>query len=85
MCRAESSVGTYEIRVHGVLGPLLLSTLPHTSATRVERHSVLITETTDGPDVVELLGLIVDSGLEVDSIRAISREPAEGRAAAGSS
>lgn len=83
---SDGTVGTYEIRVHGILGPLLLSTLPHTSATRVEGHSVLITESSDGPDLVELLGMIVGSGLEVDSIRAITNDEAPERdEAAGSS
>lgn len=83
---SDGTVGTYEIRVHGVLGPLLLSTLPHTSATRVEGHSVLITESSDCSDLVELLGMIVASGLEVDSIRAITNDEAPERdQAAGSS
>jgi hypothetical protein len=71
MTGTRGEVGTYEIRVHGTLGPLLLSTLPHTAATRVERHSLLITGPTSDADLVELMGMIVDSGLEVDSIRAI--------------
>ena len=83
---SNGTVGTYEIRVHGVLGPLLLSTLPHTSATRVEGHSVLITQSSDCPDLVELLGMIVGSGLEVESIRAITNDEAPERdEAAGSS
>lgn len=72
MSKGDGSVGTYEIRVHGLLGPLLLSTLPHRAATRVEQHSVLLTEASDGPDLVDLLRMIVGSGLEVDSIRAVT-------------
>ena len=86
MSGTDGTVGTYEIRVHGVLGPLLLSTLPHTSATRVEGHSVLITQSSNCPDLVELLAMIVGSGLEVESIRAITNdEAAERDEAAGSS
>lgn len=74
MKQKQTSLGKYEIRVHGLLGPLLLSTLPHTAAARVESHSLLITRSTDGPDLVELMETLVGSGLEVESIRAVSRE-----------
>jgi hypothetical protein len=78
----NAATGRYEIRVHGILGPLLLSTLPHTAATCVQRHSVLITRSSDGPDLVELLQLVIGSGLEVDSIRAIADDSSAGGSAA---
>jgi hypothetical protein len=76
MNQQDSAVGTYEIRVHGLLGPLLLSSLPHTAAARVERHSLIILDSPDGSDLVDVLRLIVGSGLEVDSIRAVAHEDA---------
>ena len=56
----------------GPLGPLLLASLPHTVAARVEGRTVLITEA-DNHDLVDLLARIVGSGLEVESVRRITR------------
>jgi hypothetical protein len=72
--RAAEDVGRYELRVRGLLGPLLLASLPHTAARRMPDHSVLITDSTDTRDVVELVRLIVGRGLEVDSVRTVTRE-----------
>ena len=74
MSKDDKSVGTYEIRVHGLLGPLLLSTLPHTAAAQVEPHSLLIMTPSDRADLVDLLRMIDRSGLEVDTIRVVSQE-----------
>ena len=74
MSERRESVGTYEITVQGLLGPLLLSTLPHTAAARVERHSLLLMTASDHADLVDLLRLIDDSGLEVDTVRVVSQE-----------
>jgi hypothetical protein len=60
---------TYELRVHGELGPVLLSALPHEAFVRVPEHTVLVTAGSDDRDLVELLKLIVALGLEVDSVR----------------
>jgi hypothetical protein len=81
MTAEERATSRYEIHVQGLLGPLLLSTLPHTASTRIQRHSVLITRSSNGPDVVELMQMIIGSGLEVDSIRAIAHDsPADSAA-----
>ena len=74
MSERRGSVGTYEITVQGLLGPLLLSTLPHTAAARVERHSLLLMTSSDHADLVDLLRRIDDSGLEVDTVRVVSQE-----------
>lgn len=74
MTDRKGSVGTYEITVQGLLGPLLLSTLPHTAAARVERHSLLLMTASDPADLVDLLQLIDGSGLEVDTIRVLTQE-----------
>ena len=65
-------LGTYEVRVSGPLGPLLLASLPHTAAARVEGQTVLITEA-DNHDLVDVLARIVGSGLEVESVRHVAR------------
>jgi uncharacterized membrane protein HdeD (DUF308 family) len=70
---APADVGTYELRVQGLLGPLLLSSLPHTAARRLPDHSVLITDPSDGRDLVDLMGMIVAEGLEVESVRTVTQ------------
>ncbi|MGZ4638766.1 MAG: hypothetical protein ACXV2J_06875 [Actinomycetes bacterium] len=62
-------LGTYELRVNGLLGPLLLSALPHAAATRVPRHTMIITQRSD--DLVEIVRQLVATGLEVESVRGI--------------
>lgn len=59
---------SYELRVTGLLGPVLLATLPHTIATRVEGRTTLIVQA-DRQDLVDILERIVGSGLEVESVR----------------
>ncbi len=70
-------LGTYEVRVHGVLGPLLLSAVPHVAAARVPGHTLLITEESDERDLVEIIRLIVETGLEVESVRETTRRDGE--------
>jgi hypothetical protein len=78
---AESA--TYELRIQGALGPLLLSALPHTAARRVDEHSVVIMETEDGRELLDVLALIVGSGVEVESVRAQGRRSDHGVPGAG--
>ena len=62
-------LGTYELRVQGELGPVLLSALPHAAVARVPAHSVLVTAGSDDTDLLEIVRLIVALGVEVDSVR----------------
>jgi hypothetical protein len=64
-----TGLGTYEIRVQGWLGPLLLSVLPHAATAQVPRHTLLIAEGSDERDLVEIVELIVATGLEMESVR----------------
>ena len=70
--RPADEPGTYELRVAGELGPALLAALPHTSATRVRGRTVLVVQA-DRQDLVEVLERIVRCGLEVDSVRDVTR------------
>jgi hypothetical protein len=65
----EADLATYELRVQGHLGRLLLSALPHTAAVRVSTHTLLIAEGRDDRDLVEIMRLIAATELEVDSVR----------------
>ncbi len=71
--KPPADVGTYELRVKGLLGPLLLSSLPHTAARRLPDHSVLITDASDGRDLVDLMRMIVAEGLELESVRTVTQ------------
>jgi hypothetical protein len=67
--RQNSDLDSYEIRVHGLLGPLLLSAVPHVAAQPVPRHTLLVTDGSNGRDLVEIMHLI-STALEVVSVRA---------------
>jgi hypothetical protein len=70
---AGDNVGTYEVRTSGLLGPLLLDALPHAAVSLEPRHTMVLTETTDGRDLVDVLELLVANGVEVDSVREVKR------------
>jgi hypothetical protein len=70
---ATEELGTYELRVQGQLGPLMLSALPHAAATRLPAHTLLVTEELDERDLVEIVRLIVETGFVVESVRTATR------------
>jgi hypothetical protein len=63
----------YELRISGLLGPLLLGSLPHAAVSLEPRHTVVVTGQPGGRDVLDLLRLLVEAGVEVDSVREIQR------------
>ena len=64
-----ADLGTYELRVQGELGPLLLSVLPHSAVICVPRHSVLVLNAGPGHgDLLEIVRLVVAAGLEIESV-----------------
>ena len=70
---ADDDRGTYEVRTNGLLGPLLLDALPHAAVSHEPRHTLVLTETSDGRDLVDVVELLVASGVEVESIREVKR------------
>ena len=70
---ADDDRGAYEVRTNGLLGPLLLDALPHAAVSHEPRHTLVLTETTDGRDLVDVLELLVANGVEVDSVREVKR------------
>ena len=66
-------VGPYEVRLKGLLGPSLLGALPHAAVSLSPRHTLVVTDGSDGRDLLDVLQLLVDSGVEVDSVREVSR------------
>jgi hypothetical protein len=61
----------YELRVNGLLGPVLLGALPHAGVSRAPRHTLRVT-VEEGTDLLDVLQAIVDTGVEVDAVREIS-------------
>jgi hypothetical protein len=68
-----ANLGTYELRVRGKLGPVLLSALPHAAAARVPEHSLLLTAGSDETDLLEIVRMVVAVGVEVESVREVTR------------
>ena len=63
----------YEIRMKGLLGPLLLETLTYAAVSHEPRHTLVVTSAVGDRDLVDVLQLLVDTGVEVDSVREVSR------------
>ena len=70
----DDELGTYEVRTNGLLGPLLLGALPHAAVSHQPRHTLVLTETSDGRDLIDVLELLVANGVEVDSVREVRRQ-----------
>jgi hypothetical protein len=64
-----SDLRTYELRVRGRLGPLLLSAIPHATVARVPEHTLVVTTGSDDTDLFDIVRLMVDVGAEVESVR----------------
>ena len=75
MSGAEADGGrcAYEIRLKGLLGPLLLETLTYAAVSHEPRHTLVVTSGTCGRDLLDVLQLLVDTGVEVESVREVSR------------
>jgi len=68
---ATDGRGAYEVRVNGLLGPILLGALPHSAVSLEPRHTLLVTREGHQADLVEVLRLLLETGVEVDSVREI--------------
>jgi len=70
-----TNLRTYELRVRGSLGPLLLSAIPHATVARVPEHTLLVTNSSDNKDLLDIVRLMVAVGVEVESVRTSERRP----------
>jgi hypothetical protein len=61
----------YELRINGVLGPVLLGALPHAAVSHVPSHTLRVT-VDEGADLLDVLQAIVDTGVEMDAVLEIS-------------
>ena len=68
----DGRTGAYELRIKGLLGPVLLGALPHDAVALEPWHTLVVTSGKDGADLLDVLKLLVDTGVEVDAVREIS-------------
>jgi hypothetical protein len=68
----DARTGAYELRIKGLLGPVLLGALPHDAVALEPRHTLVVTSGDDGADLLDVLQLLVDTGVEVDAVREIT-------------
>ena len=68
----DGSTGAYELRIKGLLGPVLLGALPHDAVALEPRHTLVVTSGEDGADLLDVLQLLVDTGVEVEAVREIT-------------
>jgi hypothetical protein len=70
----------YELRINGLLGPVLLGVLPHAAVSLAPRHTLRVT-VDEGDDLLDVLQAIVATGVEVDAVRRISTATDEAESA----
>jgi hypothetical protein len=68
----EDGTAAWELRVDGLLGPVLLGALPHDAVSLEPTHTFVVTGGEDGADLLDILQVLVDNGVEVDAVRQIS-------------
>ena len=69
---AEDGAAAWELRVDGLLGPVLLGALPHDAVSLEPTHTFVVTGGKDDADLLDILQVLVDTGVEVDAVRQIS-------------
>jgi hypothetical protein len=62
----------YEVRVTGLLGPILLGALPHSAVSLEPRHTLVVTRDDRAGNLVDVLEVLLDVGIDVVSVREIS-------------
>jgi hypothetical protein len=68
----DAGTGAYELRINGLLGPVLLGALPHDAVSLEPRHTVVMTSGEDGADLLDVLQLLVATGVDVEAVREIT-------------
>lgn len=61
---------TYELRLNGPLGSLLLASVPHAAATQEPRHTLVFTH--DDATLRKVVQRLVDAGVELESVRQVT-------------
>jgi len=72
----EGKPAPYELRIHGLLGPVLLAALPFTAVASVPRETVRVT-VADRDELLDVLQAIVNTGAEIEAICSVSGSAGE--------
>jgi hypothetical protein len=67
----DDGCAAYELRINGLLGPVLLGALPHAAVSVAPRHTLRVT-VDEAADLLDVLQASVDTGVAVDAVREIS-------------
>jgi hypothetical protein len=73
----EDRAAAWELRINGLLGPVLLGALPHDAVALEPKHTLVVTSGQDGATLLDILQLLVDSGAEVVAVHQTSSAPAD--------
>ena len=60
---------TYEVRVRGRVGPVLLNAVPHDHASYEAHHRTVVARATDDAGLVEVLATVLATGGQLESLR----------------
>ena len=60
---------TYEVRVRGQLGPVLLHAVPHDHASYDPRHRTVVAQAPDDVGLVDVLTTVLATGGQLESLR----------------
>jgi hypothetical protein len=74
---SEDRAAAWELRINGLLGPVLLGALPHDAVSLEPSHTFVVTSGQDGAQLLDLLQVLVDSGAEIDAVHQTSSAPEE--------
>ncbi|MEP7764676.1 hypothetical protein [Sanguibacter sp. 25GB23B1] len=66
---ARGSGATYEVRVLGQVGPVLLHAVPHHSSSSDAHHRTVVTRTPDDMTLVDVLAGVLATGARLESVR----------------
>ena len=73
----EDRAAAWELRLNGLLGPVLLGALPHDAVSLEPSHTLLVTSGQDEANLLDVLQVLVDSGAVVDAVHQTSSAPHE--------
>jgi hypothetical protein len=73
----EVRAAVWELRINGLLGPVLLAALPHDAVSLEPQHTLVVTNGQDGATLLDILQLLIDCGAEVDAVHQTSSAPAD--------
>jgi hypothetical protein len=65
---SEDRAAAWELRINGLLGPVLLGALPHDAVSLEPKHTFVVTSGQDGANLLDILQVLVDGGAEVDAV-----------------